>query len=43
MYAYNLAHEPKKLKIYENAGHSLNEVSDEVYSEVKQWLKENLT
>ena len=43
MYAYNLAHEPKKLKIYENARHSLNEVSDEVYNEVKQWLKENLT
>jgi len=42
IYAYNLAREPKKLKIYENAGHGLNEASDEVYSEVKQWLKENL-
>lgn len=42
MYAYKLAHEPKKLKIYENVGHSLNEVSDEVYSEVKHWIKDNL-
>jgi pimeloyl-ACP methyl ester carboxylesterase len=42
VYAYNLAHEPKKIKIYENAGHGLNEVSDEVYMEVKNWIIANL-
>jgi len=42
VYAYNLAHEPKKIKIYENAGHSLKEVSDEVYMEVKNWIIGNL-
>ncbi len=42
VYAYNLAHEPKKIKIYENAGHGLKEVSDEVYMEVKNWIIDNL-
>jgi pimeloyl-ACP methyl ester carboxylesterase len=40
-YAYNLAHEPKKIKIYENAGHSLKEVSDEVFTEMKSWIIDN--
>lgn len=43
VYAYNLAHEPKKIKIYENAGHGLSEVSDEVYREVRHWIRDNLT
>jgi pimeloyl-ACP methyl ester carboxylesterase len=38
VYAYNLAHEPKKLKLYEDAGHGLAEVSEEVYTEVKDWI-----
>ncbi|MCC4770099.1 alpha/beta hydrolase [Methanosarcina sp. DH2] len=42
VYAYSLAHEPKKLTIYEGAGHSLTEVSDEVYKEVKSWIKNYL-
>jgi pimeloyl-ACP methyl ester carboxylesterase len=42
VYAYSLAHEPKKLTIYEGAGHSLTEVSDEVYVEVKNWIKDYL-
>ncbi|WP_440947421.1 dienelactone hydrolase family protein [Methanosarcina sp. T3] len=42
-YVYNLAHEPKKIKIYDlKAGHSLNEVSEEVYVEVKNWIINNL-
>lgn len=42
VYAYSLAHEPKKLTIYEGAGHGLEEVSDEIYSEVKSWIKDYL-
>lgn len=42
VYAYSLAREPKKLTIYEGAGHGLEEVSDEVYSEVKSWIKDYL-
>ncbi|RXA20477.1 alpha/beta hydrolase [Methanosarcina sp. MSH10X1] len=42
VYAYNLAHEPKKIKIYKNAGHGLKEVSDEVYAEVRNWIMDNL-
>lgn len=42
VYAYSLAHEPKKLTIYEGAGHDLEEVSDEVYNEVKSWIKDYL-
>ncbi|MDQ1275984.1 MAG: hypothetical protein QG610_1559 [Euryarchaeota archaeon] len=42
VYAYSLAHEPKKLSIYEGAGHGLAEVSDEVYTEVKEWIKNYL-
>lgn len=42
VYAYSLAHEPKKLTIYEGAGHGLTEVSDEVYKDVKSWIKDYL-
>lgn len=42
VYAYNLAHEPKKIKLYEDAGHGLAEVSEEVYTEVKDWIIANL-
>lgn len=42
VYAYNLAHEPKKIKLYEGAGHGLSEVSEEVYAEVKDWIIDNL-
>lgn len=42
VYAYNLAHEPKRIKIYENAGHGLKEVSSEVYTEVRNWILDNL-
>lgn len=42
VYAYNLAHEPKKIKLYEDAGHGLAEVSEEVYMEVKDWIVDNL-
>jgi pimeloyl-ACP methyl ester carboxylesterase len=42
VYAYSLAHEPKKLTVYEGAGHGLTEVSDEVYKEVKSWIKDHL-
>ena len=41
-YVYKLAHEPKKLAIYEGAGHSLNEVEDKIYEEVKNWIIANL-
>ncbi|AKB27371.1 hypothetical protein MSSIT_0652 [Methanosarcina siciliae T4/M] len=42
VYAYFLAHEPKKLTIYEGVGHDLAEVSDEVYKEVKSWIEDYL-
>lgn len=42
VYAYSMAHEPKKLTIYEGAGHGLEEVSDEVYTEVKKWIENYL-
>jgi pimeloyl-ACP methyl ester carboxylesterase len=41
--AYDLAHEPKRIEIYDTkAGHSLDEVSDEIYVEVKDWIVKNL-
>jgi len=36
--AYNMAHEPKRIEIYDKAGHELDEVSDEIYVEVKAWI-----
>ncbi len=41
-YVYRLAHEPKRLILYEGAGHTLDEVADEVYNEVKGWIIANL-
>jgi predicted esterase len=41
--AYNMAHEPKRIEIYDSkAGHDLDEVSDEVYVEVKDWIIKHL-
>lgn len=42
VYGYNLAHEPNKIKLYEGAGHSLKEVSEEVYIDVESWIIDNL-
>jgi pimeloyl-ACP methyl ester carboxylesterase len=42
VYAYSMAHEPKKLTVYEGAGHGLAEVSDDVYEEIKNWIKDYL-
>ena len=42
VYTYRLAHEPKKLVLYEGAGHVLDEVADKVYEEVKDWIVGNL-
>ncbi|RXE56076.1 hypothetical protein ABH15_07775 [Methanoculleus taiwanensis] len=42
VYAHQLAHEPKRLILYEGAGHMLDEAADAVYREVKDWLVENL-
>lgn len=37
-YAYRLAHEPKKLTLFPNATHSLDEVASEVRKEVRDWI-----
>lgn len=39
---YQVAHEPKQLVICEGAGHSLDEVSEDVYRLVNGWLIEHL-
>ncbi len=37
--AYDLAHEPKRIEIYDaKAGHELDNVADEVYVEIKDWI-----
>lgn len=37
--AYNLAHEPKRIEVYDaRAGHELDNVANEVYVEVKDWI-----
>lgn len=44
VYAYELAKEPKRIEIYDaKAGHRLDEVSDEVYVEVRDWIIKHLT
>lgn len=43
VYACNLAHEPKKIKLYEAALHGLTEVSDQVFTEVKDWIINRLS
>jgi pimeloyl-ACP methyl ester carboxylesterase len=37
-YAYRLAHEPKKLTLFPDASHSLDEVASEVRKEVREWI-----
>ncbi|MDQ3872372.1 MAG: dienelactone hydrolase family protein, partial [Thermoproteota archaeon] len=39
---YQLAHEPKRLEVYRGAGHSLDEVSEEVYRLVNGWMVQHL-
>lgn len=39
---YKLAHEPKRLLLYEQAGHDLIEVSNEVYTDISAWLDQHL-
>ncbi len=41
-YVYNKAKEPKQLVLYDNASHSLDEVADEVFHKVHEWLGQNL-
>lgn len=37
--AYEQAHEPKRIEIYDTkAGHDLDEVADEIYVEIKDWI-----
>lgn len=41
--AYDLAHEPKRIEIYDSkAGHELDNVADEVYVEIKDWIRKYL-
>jgi pimeloyl-ACP methyl ester carboxylesterase len=37
-YAYKVAHQPKRLTLYEGAGHSLDEVAFDVRKEVREWI-----
>jgi pimeloyl-ACP methyl ester carboxylesterase len=41
-YIYNKAKEPKRLILYDDASHSLDEVADKVFRKVQKWLVENL-
>ncbi|HZH39133.1 MAG TPA: dienelactone hydrolase family protein [Bacillales bacterium] len=41
-YVYTKAKEPKQLLLYDNAGHSLDEVADKVFHRVHEWLGQNL-
>lgn len=41
-YAYQLAHEPKKLILYPGAGHSLDEVASEVRRDVREWILDRI-
>jgi pimeloyl-ACP methyl ester carboxylesterase len=38
-YAFQLAHEPKKLTLFPEAGHSLDEVASELRKEVREWIQ----
>lgn len=43
VYAYEQAHEPKRIEIFDTkASHSLDEVADEIYVEVKDWITKYL-
>lgn len=35
---YDMAHEPKQIKLYEGAGHGLDEAAEEVHGEVLSWI-----
>lgn len=41
-YVYQIAHEPKRLILYEGAAHCLDEVAEEVYQVVRDWIVEQL-
>ena len=41
-YIYNNAQEPKKLVLYDNASHGLDEVADKIFQKVYEWLLKNL-
>jgi hypothetical protein len=41
-YVYDLALEPKRLILYPNATHGLDEVADEVYLVVRDWIVQQL-
>jgi hypothetical protein len=41
-YVYQIAHEPKRLSLYEGAAHNLDEVAEEVYQAVRNWIVEQL-
>jgi alpha/beta superfamily hydrolase len=41
-HVYQQAHEPKRLFIYERAGHGLDEVSEDVYDLVYEWFVNHL-
>ena len=41
-YVYQIAHEPKRLSLYEGAAHNLDEVAEEVYQVVRNWIVEQL-
>lgn len=41
-YTYQLALEPKRLILYPDAGHGLDEVADEVYLVVRDWIIQQL-
>ncbi|AKB78248.1 hypothetical protein MSHOH_1765 [Methanosarcina horonobensis HB-1 = JCM 15518] len=41
--AYDMAHEPKRIEVYDaKAGHELDNVADEVYVEIKDWIMKHL-
>lgn len=40
--AYELAHEPKRLTLYEGARHGLDEATDEIRAEVRAWIIERV-
>lgn len=41
-YVYQLAHQPKRLMLYEGADHNLDEAAEEVYQTVRGWILEKL-
>ena len=41
-YGYDLAHAPRILRLFEGAGHDLDEVADALHLEVRRWLLKTL-